>query len=92
LWAVRVVNIATPVDRYELAIPSDPSWAQLKQKYEKALAEFDSGNFRPAARILDNLRASFPDDGSSLFLLSWAINALIEKPVAFDPVGELPGK
>jgi adenylate cyclase len=89
---VRVVNIALPVDLYELATSDTPDWPQAKQEYEKALEAFGQKNFRMSARILGNWMLIRPDDGPSLLLLGRAVNCLIDEPVNFDPVWVLPGK
>jgi adenylate cyclase len=92
LCEVRVVNIAEPVALHELVLPGQLGWSELKDGYEKALAEFEKHDFRSAARILGNLLGQYPDDGPALLLLSRAVQALIEKPAEFDPVWDLPGK
>jgi adenylate cyclase len=92
LCRVRVVNIAEPVALFELAVPGQAGWADLKEHYEKALAEFEGRSLRPATRILGNLLAEFPDDGPTVVLLSRAVSALVEDGRGFDPVWELPGK
>jgi adenylate cyclase len=93
LCKVRVVNIATAVDLYELALAGDTDWKAIQPLYEHALEEFERGNFRAAARTLGNLMAEHSDDGPSLVLMGRAINALVASAEgAFDPVWELPGK
>src|SRR5262249_45945435 len=92
LCKVRVVNIAEPVDLYELAAESRPNWAEARREYEKALAEFEQENFRTAARILGNWRADHGDDGPALLLLFRAAQCMVEQPTPFDPVWQLPGK
>ena len=44
LGRVRVVNIAEAVELYELAVPSQPGWVELKQDYETALAHFEAAS------------------------------------------------
>jgi adenylate cyclase len=94
LCKVRVVNIATAVNLYELAAAGDTDWKMIQPLYEHALDDFEHGNFRGAARTLGNLMAEHADDGPSLVLMGRAINALVAPPEAggFDPVWELPGK
>jgi adenylate cyclase len=92
LGKVRVNNIAEPVDLYELRGGTEPRWALLKTGYERALAEFERGEFGLAVRGLGNLLIEHPGDGPSLVLLSRAVNALVEEPGEFDAVWELPGK
>jgi adenylate cyclase len=92
LCQVRVVNIARPVDLWELRAPNEPGWTALQQAYEEALTEFEKRNFSAAARITGNLLSTYPDDGPSLVLLSRAVQRLIDSRGEFDPVWELPGK
>jgi adenylate cyclase len=92
LGRVRVVNIAEPVDLYELVPGDTPNWKLLCGTYEKGLAEFEQSNFREAGRILGGLQLQYPGDGPSLILLSRTVNYLIQEPATFDAVWEMPGK
>jgi adenylate cyclase len=93
LCKVRVVNIPTAVDLYELAAPGDTEWRDIQPRYEHALEEFERGNYPGAARTLGNLLAEHADDGPSLVLMGRAINALVASEAGTpDPVWELPGK
>lgn len=93
LCRVRVVNIPTPVELFELAPPEDAVWKAIQPRYEHALEEFERRNFSAAARTLGNLLAEHDDDGPSLVLMGRAINALVAPEAgASDPVWELPGK
>jgi adenylate cyclase len=92
LARVRVINIAEPVELFELADPSRPGWSEARTEYEKALELFEKGTYSPAARILGDLRAHCPDDGPALVLLYRAVQSLVEGPSASGPIWELPGK
>jgi adenylate cyclase len=93
LCRVRVVNIARAVDLFELAPADQPTWLEVRQRYEQALRDFEGGNFRDASRVLGHLLADHPDDGPSLVLTARAINGLVAPDLQdFDPVWELPGK
>ena len=92
LARVRVVNIAEPVDLYELGPADRPNWLQAKAEYEKALTMFENKEFLLAARTLGNWRVQAPDDGPALILLHRAIQCEVEEPDPFDPIWELPGK
>jgi adenylate cyclase len=89
---VLVNNITAPVELYELGDGADPSWASLKARYEQALAEFERGDYAPAARDLANLLIDHPDDGPALVLLSRAVPALSRGAEQSAAVWELPGK
>ena len=92
LGTVRVVNIAEPIELFELAPANRPGWDVLRGLYETALTAYESAQFRQAARILGNLMDDHPDDGPSLNLLARAVAALVETPNPFDPSYLLPGK
>lgn len=92
LCRVRVVNIVDPVTLYELAVADNPQWERLRRTYEEALASFENKEFRLSARKLGELLHEHPDDGPSLVLMSRTVNCLVEEPLHFDPVWELPGK
>jgi adenylate cyclase len=93
LCRVRVVNIPTPVELFELAPPGDAVWKTIQARYEHALEEFERGNFSAATRTLGNLVAEHDEDGPSLVLMGRAINALVTPEAgSLDPVWELPGK
>ena len=92
LCQVRVVNIAKPVELYELAGGERLGWTELKQGYETALAAFECGDFRRAAQVLSGLLEKWPDDGPCLLLLSRAVSSLLTPTAEFNPVWDLPGK
>jgi adenylate cyclase len=92
LCKVAVVNMAAPVDLYELARPDQPLWHRLKPAYEEALAGFECKNFASVIPILGNLLAERRDDGPSLLLLARAVSCMVEETAGFDPVWKLPGK
>jgi adenylate cyclase len=92
LCKVRVVNIEEPVNLFELALPGHREWDDLKIRYEKALAAFEKGEFRPAVKVLGELVNQYPEDGPSELLNARASVELNEKRIDFDPVYELPGK
>jgi adenylate cyclase len=92
LCRVRVVNMANPVDLYELGVSNDAEGRQACREYEKALAEFERQDFEAAARTLGAWRIQRPDDGPALVLLQRVVAALLERSATFDPVWVLPGK
>lgn len=89
---VRVINIAEPVELFELVIAGQAAWELLRDSYEEALTEFEGREFRKCARILGNLVSEYRDDGPSLVLMSRAVSCMVEEPEAFDPALRLPGK
>jgi hypothetical protein len=87
-----VVNIAEPVELYELVGTPPPGWEELKKGYEEALKRFGKRQFHQAARVLGALLAEHPQDGPSLVLMSRAVNYLVEEAADADLAWRLPGK
>ena len=94
LCLLEVVNIGDPVTVYELADDQREDWADLKDRYEEALARFEKQQFREAARMLGELLAHrvHRDDGPSLVLMQRAVTHLVEAPKQFNPVWKLADK
>jgi len=92
LCSVRVVNIAGPVDLFELDCGGDEGRKELFSRYEEALACFEKADFRRAAGGLGTLLERFPDDGPALVLLSRSVDAMVHPPHEFSAVWQLPGK
>jgi len=89
---VQVVNIAEPVELYELDCGTVRRSDELFPRFEEALVAFDAGNFSAAASRLGGLLDEFPGDGPALVLLSRAVDAMVRPPEVFSPVWKLPGK
>ena len=89
---VQVVNIAEPVELYELDCGTTPRSDELFPRFEAALAAFEAGSFSAAASRLGGLLDEFPGDGPALVLLSRAVDCMVNPPAAFSPVWKLPGK
>ena len=92
LGTARVVNIADPIELFELCSPDQPNACELGSAYEEALAAFEAGEFRKTSRILGRIINVHGDDGPSFALLARAIACFVEEPAAFDPAFRLPGK
>ena len=91
LCTARVVNICEPVELYELRARGGSRFSVLRDRYEKALAEFEHGRFHDAARLLGEVLAQEPADGPTLALMSRTLEALGGSG-PFEPVWQLPGK
>ncbi len=92
LCTVQVVNIAEPVELFELDCGDAPRRDELFPRYDESLAAFEAGNFSKAARLLGGVLDGFPGDGPSLVLLSRAVDAMVHEPAEFSVVWRLPGK
>lgn len=90
LCRARVVGIATPVEVYELCptTAEDTAWCALRDSYEKALGQFEAGDWALSCRTLYPLLASQPDryDVPSLTLIGRAVECLKKPTARFDPV------
>jgi adenylate cyclase len=89
---VQVVNIAEPLDLFELDCGRYDSVTELFSAYEEALRAFETMNFSQAARLLGELLQAFPGDGPSLVLLSRAVDAMVTEPQPFSPIWRLTSK
>src|SRR5207237_8144941 len=69
IGAIHVVNIEEPVQVYEIRLVDDERQRLLCELYEKALAEFESQQFRRAARTLGDYIPNYEDAGPSHILL-----------------------
>jgi adenylate cyclase len=92
LCKARVVNIAEPIELFELQPEEQTGHLAVQRPYERALLEFEAGRFREAARLLGKSLADGASDGPSLVLMARAIECLASPPAAFDAVWTLPGK
>jgi adenylate cyclase len=92
LAAVRTVNIADPVELYEMVPDRTPAWDDLRTRYEAAYALFEKGRFIEAMGQLGKLFADFPNDDPTRKLLQRNVAMLGTPPEAFDPVWNLDAK
>ncbi|MCE9526714.1 MAG: adenylate/guanylate cyclase domain-containing protein [Planctomycetales bacterium] len=92
LCTATTVNIAEPVDFYELPTARDAAWPKLKEQYEQALALFESARFRQAMALLINLAGDFPTDVPTMNLLQRSMSLFQNPPAKFDPVWHLKAK
>lgn len=91
MCTIRTINIAEPVDVYELCEVSSPEWDSLKLNYEKALADFERQEFMAAEQTLLGILQHHPNDIPTQRLLErLAITA--GSATSFDPVWNLSGK
>jgi adenylate cyclase len=92
LGSARVVNIAEPIELFELFPPDQRNASELRSLYEQALAAFENRGFAEAARILGRLVNAHPDDGPAVALLARAITNVVDEPESFDKSFRLKGK
>jgi hypothetical protein len=92
LCSVRTVNIAEPVELFELAAGGDDRWQALKSSYEDALHLFEQAKFVEAMGTLGRLVADFPADEPTRKLLQRNVACLSAPPANFDAVWNLESK
>ncbi len=92
LVKARVVNIAEPVDLYEVEAAGLERRRQFFAESETALEALEAGDFALAAHRAGSLLLDRRGDGPLLLLLSRASTALVQDGRCFDPVWEPPGK
>ncbi len=92
LGKVTSVNIVEPLDLSELVPADRPDWADLRDRYEEALGEYEAREFRKAARILGALLAANPGDGPTLIMTYRSVGCIAGISPDFGPVWKLPGE
>lgn len=92
LCTVRTVNIAEPVELFELQHDPDASWIALRSDYETALAQFERREFASALQVLGTLLARYPDDQPTRRLLLRNVSCLTQPTEPFDAVWNLDAK
>lgn len=78
LARLRGFGISQPVEAYELVTESDPKWEQLRDEYEAALNDYESGRPGETVRRLGPLLRQYPGDRVSAMLLGMAARQLTE--------------
>lgn len=93
LCRVRVRNIRTPVDLYQLApLQAHTEWEKITRIYESALNAFERSDFARAKDDLAILLALAPTDGPARLLLDRIVDYETGSTSSFDPVWSVPGK
>ena len=92
LGSARVINIADPIELFELFPPDQPDVQDLCSGYDEALKAFEAQQFLKATGILGRLVSVHRNDGPSFALLARAINSVVDEPENFDPAFRLKGK
>jgi adenylate cyclase len=95
LCRVRVLGIAHPVDLYELhAERPAPEWSAKRDRYEAALALYESGQWHEVYCTLAPLLADTTNryDVPCLDLLQRTVECIRTPPREFDPVLDLLSK
>ena len=91
LGLVRVVNIAEPIEMFQIVPDNEPDWERHRAQYEQALSLFEQRELLDAARLLGGLIAAHGASGPYLSLMARTIEGLLT-PERWSDVFELPGK
>lgn len=102
LARVRLLGVRTPVDLYELHAPeASAEWLARRDAYERALEQYEKGEWVVALRSLHELVTGEQQDTAtgqqrpdipSLELASRLLDCLKNPPEIFDPVVEFKNK
>jgi class 3 adenylate cyclase len=92
LARLRVVGISQPVEVYEFVAELEPKWEQLRDEYEAALKDYESGRPGETVRRLGPLLQQNPGDRVSARLLGMAARQLTERTDVPQDVWELDVK
>jgi adenylate cyclase len=92
LCKLRVKNIETPIDIFEL--PTDPrdDWGLRRSDYAVALTAWEQRNLQDAVNSLSQIVATYKDDVPALVMLGRAIEVWSHGHTHYDPVWTLPSK
>ena len=88
----RVVNMASPVDLYEVERQSLPARREFFEASEAALDALEQRRFAEAARLAGTLLGKHNGDGPLQLILSRAAQMLMDDGTTFDAVWSPPGK
>ena len=92
LCQLRVKNIETPIDIFEVSIAIRDDWGARCRDYALALADWEQGKIQDAVNSLSQIVATYRDDVPALVMLSRAIEVWSNGQTNYDPVWTLSSK
>ena len=92
LARVKVVNIAQPLDLYELIADAPDQWPALCARYHEVLNVLESKNLDQAAALSARLHADFPGDPAVSALHQRVNESQSAEANADSAIWQLPGK
>lgn len=92
LARVRAVNIAHPIDLYEVVAQPTPDWKERCRRYDAALLALEQENWSDALQSAQRLTQDFPQDGAAAALLKRVEAAERTSKLGDTSVWQLPGK
>ncbi|QDT74022.1 adenylate/guanylate cyclase domain-containing protein [Lacipirellula limnantheis] len=92
LARVRAVNIAHPIDLYEIVAQPTLDWNERRHRYDAALLALEQENWSEAFRNAQRLAGDYPDDAAAAALLKRVEAAERTSKLGDTSVWQLPGK
>jgi len=92
LARVRAVNIAHPIDLYEVVAQPAPDWKEHCRRYDAALHALEQENWSDALQSAKRLAGDYPQDTAAAALLKRVEAAERTSKLGDTSVWQLPGK
>ena len=92
LACVQVVNIAQPLELFELWPSPPPKWTEICTKYASALDALESKDLDRAQQIVEELCREHPQDTAASALALRICQSQAASPTSDSAVWQLPGK
>jgi adenylate cyclase len=92
LARVRAVNIAHPIDLYEVVAQPAPDWKERCKRYDAALLALEQENWSDAVQSAKRMATDFPHDAAVAALLRRVEAAERTEQLGDTSVWQLPGK
>ena len=92
LSKLQVVGIDGVVEAYEIPSETTEEWLRLRERYERALEQFEQGQFAEATSAIGQLLQEFPRDKPCQLLLERAVRELANPSPEFTGVCRLSQK
>jgi adenylate cyclase len=92
LARVRAVNIAHPIDLYEVVAQPTPDWKERCRRYDAALLALEQENWSDALQSAKRLAGDYPQDAAVAALLKRVEAAERTSKLGDTSVWQLPGK
>jgi hypothetical protein len=86
------VNIAHPIDLYEVVAQPTPDWKERCRRYDAALLALEQENWSDAVQSAKRLAADYPQDAAVAALLKRVEAAERTSKLGDTSVWQLPGK
>ena len=92
LARVRVVNIARPIDIYEVPSERSTDWHDRRLGYEQALEALESSDITTATQLIQQLVEAYPEDTAAAALAHRVVDIRDSGTTSDTGIWHLPGK